>query len=181
MNMKELGTFKVNTHEIKASDPCYSVGPWCQGVLKPVVKGDWRAFAEYGVGGSAEGRVALLRIVHEAASPHIECDETADFEVGVDSGTAGFWDIIAYRNRQLLEDKFKNGADDDHWFNMCHTIYGEGRDDSLAYVGPFGVHSSSGYGDGSYQCKFARNAQGLIVAAEIDFFQRELDEDSDEE
>lgn len=36
-----LGSFDVHSGELIVSDPCYSLGTWCQGKLENVRNGEW--------------------------------------------------------------------------------------------------------------------------------------------
>jgi hypothetical protein len=171
--MKEIGTFKINTQEVMVSDPCYTIDSWCQGIIKPMVKGNYRAFVDISDEGDWGERVARLKIVHEEHSPKTECQERTNIDVGVDSGQAGFWDIVAYRNRQLVPEEYHYADHAERWYEMC--CRGTDAEDK-ASVQPFGVVSRTGYGDGRYNCYVGRNARGLVVAAEIVFIGDEDEE-----
>lgn len=169
-DMTELGTFTQNTHEIMVSDPCYVVGTWCQGIIKPVLKGQWRAFVEVSDQGEWGDRIARLRITHESVNPGMLIREDSEIPVGVDSGQAGFWDIVAYRNRQLVPAEFESAEPEERWYEMCckGTL-----SKKQAAIQPFGAISSTGFGDGRYDCFVGRNPQGLIVGAELVFISEE--------
>ncbi len=84
--------------KIVVSDPCYSLGTWCQGTLENMLLGEYICQYEYD---EKECRVASIRIHHSSLSPE-QIDNAAidtveaEFEVGVDSGMAGFFDYDHY-------------------------------------------------------------------------------------
>lgn len=93
----EAGTINLG-NKVMVSDPCYSVGTWCQGVLENVKSGTWNC--AYGFDEDEE-RVFYIHLSHNFLSEREIEDamvdsEAADFEVGVDSGTAGVYDYDYY-------------------------------------------------------------------------------------
>lgn len=157
----ELGTFTVTSYVLMVSDPCYDEGVWCMGKLEQVRNGTWFASAERVQTEGWGERIASLHIRHES---HVLTDadtwERAPFEVGVDSGQAGFWDLPSYPQD-------KGDIDDPTSFYgaVCALTLSERG----AGVMQGGAVSSSGYGDGGYVCSFVRGEDGKIVAAKIDF------------
>lgn len=175
-DLKQLGNFTI-TGQMKVSDPCYKPDVWCSGVLdtKP---GDWEAAImvldneETGGWGS---RVAVLAVKHKNCSIPLATNtinetsdclklsprsdwEIADFEVGVDSGQAGFYDNNNFINR--------NGGDDEKWYDkMCSITLSKEQ----AGVFTDGVVTRSGYGDGGYPCIFHTGIGGKVDFAYIIF------------
>ena len=182
-NEYSLGEFEVTSGELVVSDPCYSRDVWCRGDLKDVKTGKWKAYTMIE---DSEERNSALIIFHESLSwseafdyfYHPEATEEADFEVGVDSGQAGFFDSVAYQNKDMLPADAKipaywGDADHDKWYShCCYLTLGK---DSAGVV-PGGVVASSGYGDGGYVCHYVKNRAEEIVYADIVFI-GEDDED----
>lgn len=110
-----------------------------------------------------QGRIAYLHIVHAEAQshfdPHAEFDSTwenAGIDVGVDSGQAGFFD------QALFEQVCADAAVKDKFYDeICHLTSEDG-----GLVHAIGVVSSTGYGDGSYDCLIRRD-DGRVVEAII--------------
>lgn len=178
---KSLGKFEVKTGKLRVSDPCYDLKVWCAGNLGKVRKGSWNARAVFADRG---GRVAGLMIHHCSVDSNIFDKksllwEKTGFEVGVDSGQCGFFDLGSYREDKLIDldpafcaDKLaKYSEDGDRWYRHCCDI-------TLARMGagvlPGGVVSSSGYGDGNYDCFFTRK-NGYVIAAVLVFISDEED------
>ena len=173
VKVKELGSFECKTGTFVVSDPCYGEAVWCRGELTNVRKGKWQAFAIIEDKGDWAGRVVQLHAAHEETRPvfaegSIE-GKKADFVVGVDSGQAGIFD----------KDHYKGGhsgdKECDDWYKLCCD---KTLSEAQAGVIPFGVVSSSGYGDGSYACHYRIGENsGEIERVWISF----IDEDEYEE
>jgi len=92
-----MTTFVMNSPRMRVTDPCYTVGVWCAGVLENVLPGTW--LAEKYIATAAEtgwgDRIKELRVFHEQF-PHTAAIELTDIDVGVDSGQAGFFDDSEY-------------------------------------------------------------------------------------
>lgn len=169
----ELGSFEVVSGKLAVSDPCYAPDVWCRGELTNVENGSWYASIVKHDCGDWGQRVAKLTIVHES------CDDSqgltrqkAPFEVGVDSGQAGFFDAAHYQDSSVIPDAKPAPADDpsEPWYQYCCDIT---LSPIRAGVLPFGVVSSTGYGDGGYDCFYYTNDAGAIVKAEIVFLPEE--------
>lgn len=175
-DLKQLGNFTI-TGQMKVSDPCYRPEVWCSGVLdtKP---GVWEAaimVLDNEDTGGWGSRVAVLAVKHKDCSIPLATDtisETSDylklsllnewkiagFEVGVDSGQAGFYDNDNFINR--------NGGEDEKWYEkMCNITLSKEQ----AGVFTDGVVTSSGYGDGGYPCIFHTGISGKVDFAYIIF------------
>lgn len=185
-DLKQLGNFTI-TGQMKVSDPCYRPEVWCSGVLntKP---GVWEAAVmvldNEDTGGWGR-RVAVLAAKHTDCSIPLATsiiNETsnylklspksewriADFEVGVDSGQAGFYDNDNFINR--------NGGDDEKWYDkMCNITLSKEQ----AGVFTDGVVASSGYGDGGYPCIFHIGIGGKVDFAYIIFIGDDDEEQED--
>src|SRR5690606_29750857 len=92
-----LGTFEVTSGTLVVSDPCYGRDVWCQGQLDGVKCGAWQArVARVEETGWGTRNTELL--VHLAGETLWSAGSwtEAPFQVGVDSGRAGFWDLPSY-------------------------------------------------------------------------------------
>lgn len=122
------------------------------------------------------GRVAYLHIRHENAQSHFdheaELDSTwvdSDIPVGVDSGQAGFFDYALFDQvcgSEPVKDKFY----DEVCALTCDT---EGQ----WGVHPVGCVSSTGWGDGSYDCFVRRDEEGRAIEAIIVYLAEYEEED----
>jgi hypothetical protein len=94
--------------------------------------------------------------------------QCAGFEVGVDSGQAGLFDASHYQDDSIIPNPKPRiySAPSDIWYSHCCDIT---RSPLGAGVLPYGVVSSSGFGDGGYDCFICRNEYGQIIRAEIEF------------
>lgn len=91
----------------------------------------------------------------------------ADFEVGVDSGQAGFYDNDNFVNRN---------SDDEDWYDkMCSITLS--KEQAGIFTG--GVVTSSGYGDGSYPCIYHTGIDGKVDFAYVIFIGNNEDEGED--
>ena len=180
-SMLELGSFEVISGKLAVSDPCYDTDVWCRGELENCKTGTWAASALEKHMGMWRHRICKLIAVHEdyvnSASVHME---RAPFEVGVDSGQAGIFDAAHYRDPSVIPDDghkhLFEGEEAEPWYVYCCDIT---LRDQSAGVLPFGCVSSSGFGDGGYDCFFWRNSEGQIVRVEIEYLPE--DEEEDEE
>ena len=165
----ELGEFEVVSGKMAVSDPCYDTDVWCRGELENVLNGTWYASAVELYTGSWGRRIARLIAVHENyADEKMTKGQCTGFEVGVDSGQAGLFDASHYRDDSVIPDVKLNPDDEPAaiWYKHCCEIT---LSPLSAGVLPYGVVSSSGYGDGSYDCFVCRNEYGQIIRAEIEF------------
>ena len=179
--------------KVVVSDPCYSRDTWCMGFLENVKPGNFTPILEYE---DREERVRELTVVHESKSYIPPSSwEKQDFEVGVDSGQAGiFCDTIYPVGKETGE----YGDKSTFYGTCCEATLGEGyraiekwgRDGQKGprpewnqgdTVFGKGLVSSSGYGDGGYDCFVARNAEGQIIAIKIEFIPEDVEDDYEEE
>ena len=150
-----MKSFKITSGVIVASDPCYEIPTWCQGIIENVKNGEWVATVETD---PSSGRIAVLMISHKDVNLELSDmfvdEEEFTFDGGVDSGQFGFFDKDAYRKDELVKDltksDFGEGYDEksgDTWYRaVCALTLGS---ESWGVL-PDGVASSSGWGDGSY-------------------------------
>lgn len=153
----KLGTFEVTSGKLVVSDPCYSRGTWCMGILEGVRKGTWTARIFISDEKEWGKRVAELEVLHSGVKdpPALGLWENTGIDVGVDSGQAGFWDDSKFGNGE--------GAHDDP-----ESFYGKACNKTLhggqAGVMDGGVVSSSGYGDGGYDCYVLKDGDDIVGA-----------------
>lgn len=181
-NIEHIGTFSLGT-KVMVSDPCYSLGTWCQGVLENVKSGIWEAYLKMSDEGDWGIRVAeLITVNSEHYKEHpIIMDEHQEFEVGVDSGCAGIFDYEYYCKYHTEDEK------DKRWYEtiICNQFFpthnSSGWKNSI-FTDSEGVASSSGYGDGGYDCYVARNDEGEIIGIRIVYIsEEEINEEENDE
>lgn len=162
-------------NKVMVSDPCYGLNTWCQGVLENVLPGTYNCDVEYSDEGAWGVRVAAIEVTHENCGVYMF--DIADFVVGVDSGQAGIFDYEYYA-RYHMDDMSDSEVDDDWYDRVCDITLSS---ESAGTVDEFGFVSSSGYGDGSYDCWVARNKDGYIVAIRIEYIPEEDEYDEYDE
>jgi hypothetical protein len=154
-----LGSFELTGPVMRISDPCYDREVWCCGTVDNCRVGTWEAAVLKMDEGDWGVRNAVLAVRYKDGGPKFNainravCNGTGawhecPFEVGVDSGQAGFFDELHYQDNSVVEKM--NGPEHDFgdaWYSHCCdiTITRTG-----AGVMPYGAVSSSGYGDGGY-------------------------------
>lgn len=166
--LRVLGTFEVKSGKLIVSDPCYSRGTWCQGDLENVRTGKWTGLSVYGKTDWGN-RVWEVRAVHADYPIDLAISEKTDLHVGVDSGQAGIFDA----------EKFAGGEDsygDGGWYDECCNLTNSASQGGILAGG---VVTSSGFGDGVYECFITRD-NGKIVAAKVVFVMREEDCEDEE-
>ena len=154
--------FNVVSGKMILSDPCYELGTWCQGKISNVKNGEWVGIIEQsdeGDWGVRNSRLISMNIDSMIKNPKLEMElmssgELIPFTGGVDSGQFGHFDFDNYRKDEnvinspkLFDDEWEQESGD-KWYRAC-CYQTHKTDDSFGVV-PYGVVSSSGYGDGSY-------------------------------
>ena len=178
VEIKELGTIELRDR-VMVSDPCYEVGTWCQGIV-PIKDGTYRAFVivtDEGVWGKRNAELIVLREDTEFSNPVMPFEpEPLDFEVGVDSGQAGIFNLPYYEKNQPDDSFDKEGA----WYNRICEITLNG--DECGTIDNEGVVSASGIGDGGYNCYPAYADEfEEIVGLRIAFIEDYDDDDYEDE
>jgi hypothetical protein len=153
---------------VRVSDPCYGTCVWCSGVVDNVKEGTYNVDINLSDEGMWGERVKSLTAIHSEYSGH-SIIEKAPFEVGVDSGQAGIYDEDYYRQYHSEDD-----CNDDWYKEVCDLTDPFGTKDGKCVV------SSSGYGDGGYNCYLLRDKNNEVVGFQIVFIEDEEDEDYDE-
>lgn len=177
-------------NKVVVSDPCYSLGTWCQKVLENVKPGEYNVYVKK-ISSWGE-RNALLAVVHKDYSNkriHLNWELWESVNLCVDSGQLGIFDFDTFRNDSLFNTPSKIFSDRDfhlpetsgnNWYgHMCdRTIDNErfGTYDN-------GVVSSSGFGDGSYPLYTAEitstDDKQEIVGIFVEFISQSDEDDSD--
>ena len=171
MKNKFLGNFEVSSGALRVTDPCYDMDARGAGTLENVVNGIWDAHIDEDVNRS----FVLYICLSSNSNSTLNIDELANFDVDVDSGQAGFYDLEYFKNNHGGEYDDLNSF----YGQCCSVTYSPDDKEQIAGVHSFGVTSSSGFGDGSYRCFVERNENEQIIAAKIVFVS--YDEEYDEE
>lgn len=158
--------------EVMISDPCYSVGTWCQTKVDNVLPGTYLANANRQDLGEWGKRIMSLMVIHE---DYVGKNKrwTRLSDIGVDSGQAGIFDLASYRNDEIVDEiespevdfvlPFDEGGD--KWYSkMCKFTLGDKGWGSYHS----GIVSSSGIGDGMYDVYVLKDKK-KIVGISIDF------------
>lgn len=155
-----LGNFETDGM-IRVTDPCYNRKSSGTGILK-VKPGRYNCQIVISNEGAWGERVKELVITHDSIGfcySYKDCT----FEIGVDSGQAGFFD-----ENHFPDEKGEFG-DENSWYYKCCLKTGCGDPTLNAGVITGGVVSSSGYGDGTYRCQVALDTNKEIIGAKIIF------------
>ena len=161
------------TEEVIVSDPCYTIPTWCQIKLKNVLPGSYKTFVDKSNSFGCGMRCHRLGVVHTNYVSKELSWRRISGEVGVDSGQAGIFCITGYRNDEIAESittpesnfNINREGEGDAWYNkMCKFTLS--KDQWGSY--DTGVVSSSGIGDGGYDCLVAKD-KGKIVGICINY------------
>lgn len=166
---KNVGSFKVDSGKMMVSDPCYEPGTWCQGVIENVKNGQWNASIGIVDCGSWGSRVSELVVWWDGfrlSENYYEWSKT-DIDVGVDSGMAGFFDLPEFKGRP------ENDEGEGWYDGICNQMFRDDQSEDAVIAYGNGVVSSSGYGDGGYDCYVAKYPSGEIIMAKIVFISDE--------
>ena len=158
--------FAIKSGKVVVSDPCYERGTWCQAVLENVKNGNWISNYKLNSEGSVSEIVAFIGF-----EPHQW--EKISAEIGVDSGQAGIFDEFSYRNDSLIKENpkwyFDKNEIGDKFYGKCCDITLDEQAGELE----MGFVSSSGYGDGGYDCFISKNSTGEIIGIKVVFISEE--------
>jgi len=167
------------------SDPCYTLGTWCQAEVSNLLPGKYKVFVSYLHDVNWGTRISGIVAAHEDFWDAIYCSrakltESKTFSLGVDSGQLGIFDKEWYRNDAKLSPeqlpKTETWKEEDEmWYGTCCEAT---LDEEQCGLVPGGFVSSSGYGDGAYDA-FLHQFDGCnkYAAIEVVF----IDDDEDEE
>lgn len=121
IKLETKGVITLND-KLVISDPCYDLETWCQGILENMLPGVYICRYRYD---ENEDRVSDISIHHSSLSSDqlddaiIDSIQT-DFEVGVDSGMAGFFDYDYYVEHHK-PDHDENNSNDDWYDNIYYS------------------------------------------------------------
>lgn len=178
-----IGDFDLTQPVMRVTDPCYDREVWCCGTIDQCKVGTWEAGVFYNDVDDWDRRVSIIAIRHKDSGPAFTdiinrkayslhsntCWQFQPFEVGVDSGQAGFFDEKFYQDDGV----FENYPEPEHQFG--ERWYSHVCDITLSQIQggviPYGAVSSSGFGDGSYDCCTHEAASGEVDFAYITFIE----------
>ncbi|KAH0792398.1 DUF4241 domain-containing protein [Histomonas meleagridis] len=185
MNIKELvfiGEFEILSGNIIATDPCFSLKDILKQeffsgnyMIQNAKKGKWLAYVVY------KPYSGWGTICHQLCAIHSSVkDEMASLKwtlkhgLDVESGQAGIFDIQYYEKNEIAAKIEEPLCPDRPWYSVCcdltlNTPYGAG-----VLLG--GCVSSSGMGDGGYNC-YVSTEKGEIQGVDIVFISEEEDDD----
>ncbi len=181
VEMTVLGDFELTQPIMRVSDPCYDRDVWCCGTIDKCKIGTWEAGVLYSDEGAWGQRVAIIAVRHKDSGPAFTSVRNRaiysmsnyngwsnqSFEVGVDSGQAGFYDEKFYQDDTVFEEfpEAEHQYGEAWYSHICDITLARMQ----AGVIPYGAVSSSGYGDGGYDCYAHRGKDGEADFAFIVF------------
>lgn len=183
-----MRTFKVQSNILVISDPCYTLDTWCQGIVKDVKNGVWTANVEID---PSSKRVAAIYcynndayIQNTSLVSNVFNAPKLPIVIGVDSGQAGFFDYDHYRKDESIGDAtlatfIELNEPGSKFYSACCACTCDNKDQFGTI--PFGAVSSSGWGDGSYDCHGLKDLNGNEYVAFVIKFIEQDDENDDEE
>lgn len=157
-----LGTFDVTSDELRISDPCYEPGMCGLVVLENVKQGAWNAYVTHGATNWGGHRCKVLVAIHSEYPKSLRITGKTDINIGVDSGQAGIFSVDAYHGGAEGGEYGSGG-----WYDTCCKITCGTKLGAGVLEG--GCVSSSGFGDGSYNCFITRNGEAAVVGVKIIF------------
>lgn len=203
-NQVKLEPFYIKSGKMIISDPCYDPPEIKEGMdscnaILPVKIGKWipTVFITENWG----TRISKIVVKHEDTPPYEDFHQYLNKDnenndentLGVDSGQLGFFDQLHFKDDSIATPELLNQAWQDYgddiicpetpWYslNCAYTI----NNDTGAGTIPFGVVTSSGFGDGSYKLYAILDPEtNTYTAFEVTFIednQRNYDTNEDEE
>lgn len=178
--IKKLGTFNITSNVIRVTDPCYDRNVSCCGTVNNCKIGLWSAFLEYSYSGGWGTRVAENFVIFgdvsedEAKNILISSNwKNSDISVGVDSVQCGIFDDSKYP----VDETGEYGDDSSFYGKCCNlTLHSD-----QGGIMDFGVVSSSGYGDGSYDCLIAGDDKNIFAIRNIFIYDEDDEDEYDED
>ena len=151
MEARYLGIITLG-RKVRITDPCYDLKVWCSGEIE-ITPGEYECTECI-----EEGRVARLVLQNKDFSELESELQEVPFEVGVDSGQAGVFDLDYYKKNQPSYDWYKR---------VCDITLGEQRGGTIDGAG---VVTESGWGDGGYTAFVTNKPNGETNTISIIFF-----------
>lgn len=149
-------------NKVIISDPCYELGTWCMSSQDNMLKGEY----DYNVVMQNEGdwgdRVASIEIWHKDYSQPKQW-KFKNSNIGVDSGQAGIFAEEIYPTTESTGEY----DDEKSFYGQCCNV--TLSDKQYGIIDNQGIVSSSGLGDGKYNCYTNFNKDGKCIAIKIKF------------
>ena len=174
-----LGTFESTGTHLVISDPGYELD-WIRNsslgiVLADCSSGMWKAetIIKY-FDASNFPCTSELRAIHTSVRDSGLLNwEQQEGGISVDAGQAGIYDLNHFRDDSLVPRDIKwtfedsgPASPDELWYSYCCELTGSRPEGSVL---PFGVVTTSGYGDGRYAYSIARDVSNKIVGVWVLF------------
>lgn len=170
------------SENVMVSDPCYEDPTWCQAKLSNVLPGYYNPYCKITDSGDWGERNSMLLVIHEDYDGKLLDWEETPYDIGVDSGQAGIFNLPTYRNdaHSVLQEhpepskvpgcsweygRFGDEPGEKFYDLMCGITL---NNEDGCGVYDQGVVSRSGYGDGGYKLYIAKD-NGNIIGMCIDF------------
>ena len=171
-NWKKVGEFTLTSGDLIAQDPCFKQKK-PKNIIRNCAVGTWEAMVGY------EEDMPMALAVHAVGTPTaaLKALMTASCSryfkphsiVDVEAGQAGFYDAAHFFDDSVIDPgTFTHDFSD--WDHPIWYLANCDKDLSadMAGVIPYGAVSSSGYGDGGYQC-YVHRLKGVADTAYIIF------------
>lgn len=168
------GTISLG-NKVMVSDPCYGVNSRYQGIVTDVLEGEYECFMTFMDKGDWGVRVSSIEVIHKDYLGQEPRYISKDKDIAVDSGQAGIFDYEYYANHHRDADE-RSHVDAGWYCQVCDLTYQRAINpyDKPNIVSAFsgdiidslGFVSSSGYGDGFYSWKTAKE-NGKVIAIKI--------------
>ncbi len=182
MNEKDMlkeFSLEIVSGNLVVCDPCYDLNTNCCAITK-AVNGTWRVSVSYVI--SMGKRVQSFTARHSSYGPK-DIARSKTFKLPVDSGQLGIFDVSIYKNDNSIancERLYKEEliCEDEPWYSICcdRTL----SENSCGEI-PNGFVSSSGLGDGCYECEVFYNKEGLAFWLSVEFIPESENEEYDEQ
>ena len=170
------------SNEVMVSDPCYTVGTWCQHKLTNVLPGEYQTKVMKFQDPMWGNRCSFIIAVHKDHNTEDKLNwRKVVADIGVDSGQAGVFSMDTYRKDEVFVTGIsehskrygqysKKEQEGEEWYgHICDLTDNSERWGTYSN----GIVSSSGIGDGSYELRVAKH-KGKIVGILLDFFMEKL-------
>lgn len=187
-----LGSFTVESGQIRVSDPCYcptereGYGKSLkhgEGILiLPALNGRWQLMARMVVDGMFGRRCMALMAFHESMFMYSAPGKRVGKKLFVDSGQMMVCDE-AHFPRDVESFEYTDSDKDPSFYRqLCNLTYDPDSGEPL--FGGCLQHAcvtSSGYGDGSYPAFVYSDPTGLAVSVTVDFGDEEDEDEYDDD
>lgn len=177
--MTVLGGFEMTSQTMRVSDPCYDRDVWCCGTFGKCKTGTWEAgvlktdMGDWGV------RCAVLAVRHKETGPDYSVIRQRKVYQMKDGGLErrSMWVLTLVRQASMTRRSIRTTRSSRVCPSLSMTTETFGTthacditlSERSAGVMPYGVVSSSGFGDGSYVCYTHKGSDGEIDFAFVIF------------